>query len=316
MGKNDPPTLSEPCSLLVALQPQGSKPPLFCLHGPDGQVLEYQSLVRQLNPDQPVYGIQAQWLDGREEPLDRIEEIAAHYIEEMFSVQPRGPFYLAGLCYGGTVAFEMVRQLRRRGQQVALLALIDAPAIPYRNFLPRTTLLAYRLQCLVRKIPLHLHNLLQLSYRQRWEYVASRMHVYRDRLGRRFRGTSCGLKLRATTGATDSSLHSTVEKSKRARRTALTKYRPQPQSVRITFFRAQQRRPEKLREPEQGWSRLAAGGVEVYEIPGNHATIIQEPHVQVLAEHLKSCLEKAVSVDQRAGKSHTQDGHPSGNLPV
>src|SRR6195256_2406888 len=110
---------------LVTIQPGGVRPPLFCIHGESGHLLMYRSLAQYLGPDQPIYGLQPQGLDGKQAPLTRIEDMAARYIKEMQVIQPEGPYFLAGYCMGGTIAFEMAQQLSGQGQRVDLLALLD-----------------------------------------------------------------------------------------------------------------------------------------------------------------------------------------------
>src|SRR5580698_8234392 len=112
-------------SPLVAIQPIGSRPPFFCMHGAGGNVLIYRELSKLLGDDQPFYGLQAQGLDGNAPPLTKIEDMAALYVKEIRRVQPRGPYFLGGYCLGGTIAYEVAQQLRAQGQEVALLALLD-----------------------------------------------------------------------------------------------------------------------------------------------------------------------------------------------
>ena len=115
-----------PWSSLVPLQPQGSKPPLFFVHGWGGDVFVFLELTKHLPPDQPVYGIQAVGLDGKTPRHITIEEMASHYIKEIISFQPTGPIYLGGFSMGGVIAYEVAQQLHRLGRRVALLALLDS----------------------------------------------------------------------------------------------------------------------------------------------------------------------------------------------
>ncbi|MGE5756703.1 MAG: non-ribosomal peptide synthetase, partial [Planctomycetaceae bacterium] len=115
-------------SPLVAIQPDGTRPPLFFVHPIGGNVVCYHELARQLGEDQPFYGIQAAGLEGEAEPEARLEIMAARYIEAMRGVRPDGPYCLGGWSLGGVVAFEMARQLRGQGQEVARLFLIDSRA--------------------------------------------------------------------------------------------------------------------------------------------------------------------------------------------
>src|SRR5205814_2240329 len=100
-----------PWSSLVPLQPLGSQPPLFSVHGVGGDVYGFLELAKLLPPGQPSYGIQAVGLDGKSARHVTVEDMAAHYVKEILSFQRDGPFYLAGYSMGGLIAFEMARQL-------------------------------------------------------------------------------------------------------------------------------------------------------------------------------------------------------------
>ncbi len=137
---------------LVAIQPQGSKPPFFCIHGLGGEVLCFRELAMYLGSDQPFYGLQPQGLDGKQPFLTRVEDMAAHYIREIQNVQPQGPYFLGGYSFGGIIAFEMAHQLHSQGQKVALLAMLDSSIPGSDQRLP-----------FVKRIGEHLNNLLQLG---------------------------------------------------------------------------------------------------------------------------------------------------------
>jgi amino acid adenylation domain-containing protein len=111
---------------LVALRTvEASRAPLFLVHPVGGNVLCYAELVRAMEPDRSIYGLQAPD-PGAAFPAS-LEAMAAGYLEAIRQVQPEPPYHLAGWSMGGVLAFEMARQLHRRGrQQVGLLALLDA----------------------------------------------------------------------------------------------------------------------------------------------------------------------------------------------
>jgi len=116
---------------LVPVQPLGSKPPIFCVHGGAGTVYVYHALARRLGTDQPFYAFQSQGLYGDQPPHHKVEEMAAHYISEMRTVQPTGPYALGGYCFGGIVAYEMAQQLAKIGERVNVLTLFNAPNYLY-----------------------------------------------------------------------------------------------------------------------------------------------------------------------------------------
>lgn len=113
---------------LVPIQPEGAQPPLFCVHGGAGTILHLQPLARRLGPDQPFYGLQARGLYGGAPPHRTVEQMAEHYLDELRTVQPHGPYYLAGYCFGSIVAFEMAQRLLRAGEGVNLLAAFNGPS--------------------------------------------------------------------------------------------------------------------------------------------------------------------------------------------
>jgi pyochelin synthetase len=111
---------------LVAIKSAGTRPPLFLVHPVGGGVLCYAGLSACLGPDQPLYGLQAAGLDAPAPEREDLPAMAARYLDEIETVQPRGPCFLGGWSLGGTVAFEMAQQLRRQGRQIGLLLLIDS----------------------------------------------------------------------------------------------------------------------------------------------------------------------------------------------
>ena len=111
-------------SCVVPFQSSGSRPPLFTVHGHTGEVLFYSHLARNLGADQPFYALQSRGLTGADAHLT-IEEMATDYVREIRTVQPNGPYFLAGYCFGGRIAFEMALQLREHGERVAFLGVFD-----------------------------------------------------------------------------------------------------------------------------------------------------------------------------------------------
>ncbi|TMH58837.1 MAG: hypothetical protein E6H55_13695 [Betaproteobacteria bacterium] len=112
----------------VAIKASGMRRPLFCPHVVGGHLFFYDNLARHLAADQPLYGLPARGIDGKAPPDTRIEAMAAHCIGGMKQVQPKGPYRIAGYCSGGSIAFEMARQLHARGETVEFLALCDSVA--------------------------------------------------------------------------------------------------------------------------------------------------------------------------------------------
>jgi thioesterase domain-containing protein/acyl carrier protein len=263
-------------SSLVEIQPEGSKPPFFCVHAHGGHVMFYYDLARHLGPDQPLYGLQAHGLDGSQEPLRSFEEMAARYISEMRAVQPEGPYHLGGDCLGGVIAYEMAQQLRADGHEVAMVAMFDSFRPGWPKLRPHVPKPAYGAMHVAHIAGFHARNLANLRGRARWSYVADR--------GRRVVFGVRGKTAKAV------GRPSPLVRTQGALSDAYDRYEPQPYDGTITLLRAT-RLPSGIEDaPELGWGGLAAGGVDVHELPIYFMTGIVQPNVQLLAQTLSGCL--------------------------
>jgi amino acid adenylation domain-containing protein len=111
---------------VVEIHPSGSRPPFFCVHGGTGGTLFLHRLARAMGNDQPCYAFQPQGVDGGRIDRTTIEKMADHYISEMRKIQPEGPYFVGGYCFGGNVAFEMAQQLHQQGSSAGLVAMFSA----------------------------------------------------------------------------------------------------------------------------------------------------------------------------------------------
>ncbi|ARV58501.1 hypothetical protein BZZ01_07480 [Nostocales cyanobacterium HT-58-2] len=270
-------------SSLVEIQPKGSKPPLFCIHPLGGEILCYRPLAVHLGPEQPVYGLQPVGLDGEQPLLTRVEDMAALYIKAIQSVQPKGPYYLAGYSFGGIVAYEMAQQLHSQGEEVSILAMIDTNRPGSEKRLP-----------FVLRFFLHINNLIQQgpAYLQRklvgWrEWGTYHIRDKYKRLLEKSEHLPEGDKHLDVLGANDQ---------------ALREYTFQAYPGCMTLLRTDDKTRTDavgdIYDPLFGWGDLVTGGIDVYHLPGSHLSILDEPEVQVLAEKLKLCLEKAHTTTQ------------------
>ncbi|MBW8873685.1 MAG: hypothetical protein JF614_01860 [Acidobacteria bacterium] len=286
-----------PWSPLVPIQPLGARTPLFFVHALGGEVLGYYQLARQLGTDQPVYGLQARPLDGKagqaEAPQVTIEQAAAEYVDAVRSFQPVGPYLLAGYSFGGVVAFEMARQLNRAGEEVALLALLDQPVSPGDEAAEVDTAAV-------------IAGMLQHQARGEGRTLELDAEALRGLPldGQLARGLEILGGLEALGPGFDIPLLRDLALGWSSRATAVERYRVSTYPGRITLLRASSVDPVALQEatpqrrqifedPTLGWGTVAAGGVEVHTVPGNHQTIIAAPHVETLAEILATCIARA-----------------------
>ena len=161
-------------SPLVTLERSGAQRPVFLFHSHGGNVLEYRALARRLGKDRPVYALQSRGLDGSKIEEPRVEEMAAYYLEEIRSVQPRGPYYLGGFCLGGIVALEAARRLQESGELVDLVFMINSATAKYVEP-PSETGWSRRHYYLGRqRLALEWNNLSNHSLGQRAAYVSAR----------------------------------------------------------------------------------------------------------------------------------------------
>lgn len=151
---------------LVAIQAAGKRPPLFAVPGVGGNVLVFARLAKLLGEDQPFYGLQARGLDGKEKPFMRVEEMAAHYIEEIRSVQPRGPYFIGGTCTGGLAAYEIAQQLTAQGEEVILAVMESWHPRSYRNHWSRPPYPLWPLLFVWMKVTTYLRLMRRLPARE------------------------------------------------------------------------------------------------------------------------------------------------------
>src|ERR687885_1169755 len=269
-------------STLIAIQPNGPKRPLFCVHPGAGTVLSYIDLARHLDPQRPFYGLESLGLDEEQKPYAQIEDMAAYYIEAMQAVQPQGPYLLAGWSFGGLVAFEMAQQLQARDQQVSFLGLLDISAVREASEeLQELDDVAFLIKLLVAEdISLSLQHIRQLEPDEQVLYLieqARQFNLIPPDLGL--------VQVRRLLQIFTSHMQ------------AAKTYIPQPYSGRVTLFRASEGAVADSQDLTLGWQELASEGVDLHWVPGNHLTMVREPHVQLVAKHLRACLEQLQAND-------------------
>jgi amino acid adenylation domain-containing protein len=127
-----------PWNSLVAIKPSGKNTPLYIVHGGGMNVTPFYAIAKHLDPEQPLYALQAYGLNGKDQPLTTIEAIAAQYVSEILHQNPAGPYALAGYSLGGLIAFEMAQQLKKQGKHITALVMFDTYAIRSDHRSPAT----------------------------------------------------------------------------------------------------------------------------------------------------------------------------------
>jgi acyl transferase domain-containing protein/thioesterase domain-containing protein/acyl carrier protein len=266
---------------VLVLRRAATRAPLICLGGAPGDALYLGALARHL-PDQPFYALEAPGLDGLRAPLTTIEAIAAHHLAELRRTREPGaaPWLLAGHSFGGFVAVEMARQLRAAGEPVGLVALLDSVGVEWNDAAPITD----------EWVAGELARVLFYTAGDRhpgltWETVEALPPAER---ARRLVGHD-GLAARLVAVM-------------KANLEAMVRYRVGPMPGALHLFRAAEPLAgvlagqfEYAAAPDLGWAAATGARVHVHEVPGNHFSMMGEPHVQALA----AALARVLAEDRR-----------------
>ena len=271
---------------------------LFLVHPGGGILWNYIHLVRHLAAPVPIYGLQAQGLDGASDPHRDLESMAAAYVAEVRQLQPKGPYLLAGHSFGGMIAFEMARQLRASGDQIALLAMFDsaltgASAAAELGEEDERQQDAHSLVDMVATVERFVGREIGVSYEALCNLSADDQISYvLDAFVR-----SDTLPLEGGIELTRNLLN--VSKAHVKARRA---YHAKVSSLPITLFRARDGlqndgvSPAAATDPEEslGWQAVSSEPVRVLWTPGDHVTMMSEPDVEHLARSLNACLADVI----------------------
>ena len=254
--------------------------PFFLVSGMFGNVLNLRHLAVQIGADRPVYGLQARGIYGGDAPHETFEEMARDYIAEIRTVQPHGPYLIGGFSGGGLTAYEMAQQLRAAGEETALVVMLDTP-YPTPVPLSVTDRLMMKLQDVERE---------GLAFPVNWVRRRIAWEIRRAETRR--------------TGAPKSTEQFHNEEIEEAFRRALARYRGAPYGGPVLMLRPklevhyrvsggrQLNHERSLLRADNGWSPYVAD-LTVLEVPGDHDSMVLEPHVRVMSGHLREALTRA-----------------------
>ena len=283
-------------SLIVPLHSEGTQPALFGPHASGGNVWCYKEMVQYLGDDQPFFGVQPREPEnGLVVYHTEVEAMATDYVQAIRGFQPVGPYWLAGWSMGGVIAFEMARQLQQEGQEVAMVALIDA-GVPEAeeseyNWAILLSIFAFDLGLTEEnfKRPTAWTPLPQMAQlRQLWVEARRAAVVPSEMTLVEFRKLFDIFKIHANTTRRykPGQFHGRV-----------TLFYPEDDVERIIFTKGSEDAQDKPKaaklDPFKGWGKLATEGVDVHHVPGNHFSMLREPNVQSLGEQLRQCIEDA-----------------------
>ncbi len=282
------------CRRLVALKPVSEAAPearpLFTVPPAGSTVWSFAALARYLPPEQPLYSFEPRGIEDGEPPHRSIQEMARDYIAELRTVQPHGPYSIAGRCFGGYVAFEMARQLRAAGEGISLLAIMDSKEAPLERDRQRSHSGVRKLVVYYpRRIVYYLRRKRLLYTLRMKAAIESRYHL--DRIARLlYRGRS-PLQSRSRNLKLLRYLHTR----------AYHRYVAEPYDGRVTLFWAGE--GSEMAGEIARWRRLALGGLDCQFLPCRHFELLKEPYIQELSRRLTESLKAVRSTSQPGDRS-------------
>jgi amino acid adenylation domain-containing protein len=274
----DDPSQHTSYKTLVPIQPQGTKIPVYIIHGIGLNLLNVLNMLSYLHPDQPFYGIQSIGLDGTMEVPDTLEQIAAFYIDEMIKNDPVGPYALAGYSFGGFIAYEMAKQLKEKGKNVCLLAMFDTnlqyPTYQY----PLLKKVAVKGVRQFKKAAYRLQTMLTQP--------ADTAMYLKENTASRFKTSD------QTKELSGDNLPDFMQAIVSKLYAAFYKYKFEPYHVKIDIFKAGDRL-YYIDDPKTlGWKDYALDGVAVHAVPGNHKDMFENQNAKVLADIFQQRLNE------------------------
>jgi thioesterase domain-containing protein/acyl carrier protein len=267
---------------LVPIRVQGSRPPLFCVHA-DGSVFIYRQFAEYLDPDIPIYGLQAHGLaNPKHQPYRQVEEMAAHYIRKIRTVQPHGPYHMCAFSAGGLIIFEMARQLQALGEEVHFVGLLDAYGSEYPVHLPMKNKATY-------KASVHLNTLRLHGIQGQLNYLFRRMRHQLNLISAKlFAGLLLKLRLPMPRKMRYEYIARLIEHA--------TQIYPRSNTYAgdVILFRASSQPPEGIQaDCTLGWGDRITGDLKIVDVAGTHHSIMShEPHVAGLVAKIDHHLRQ------------------------
>ncbi|AFH50187.1 Nonribosomal peptide synthetase DhbF [Ignavibacterium album JCM 16511] len=247
-------------------------PPLFLIHGAEGNIFLYRDLAKRLNSNRTVYGIQARGLNGEDHIHQSIEEMAADYIKAIKSVQSKGPYHIGGYCMGGSVAYEMALQLSKNGDEVANVFLLET----YNAcLLESEELKKNRIKEKIENIKFHFVNVNSLSGKEKIAFIQSKAETALKRTSARISKLSSSLGLADNN---ESKKHITLT-LREINDNAQMRYSPGNYKGKVVLLKPKVSFATES-DPKFGWGDFVEGGLKIYNLDVAPRGMLSEPFVK------------------------------------
>ena len=279
----EPAAVSVPSgNCLIAIQPKGSKRPIFFVHAVGGEILYYEPLTRALGDDQPFYAFQSKLANQERIEATTMQELAATYIAELRTRFPQGPYILGGHSFGGLVAFEMAHQLNAQGMEPHSLIMLDAYIPGCMERLTRSEQLANLRDSLRKDGARYLMKKAEAKYA-----------TVSQRFARKLRLMTCAGYRMAHRRLPATLRYSLVEATHMQ---ALAKYAFPMYAGDMQLIRAIDCGVGSIserRDADLGWGKIVQGKLSIYDVNADHSNIVAEPHIQSVADQIRAILSRA-----------------------
>jgi thioesterase domain-containing protein len=241
-------------------------------------------LSNLIKEDRPVYAIQCRGVDGSPVQDMDIEEMAVTYLEEIRNIQPKGPYYIGGYCFGGYLSLEIAHLLNSENEEVKLLVMINSATYQYGNYKSGMTKL-HRIFCkLGDRIALEWDELTGQPIRKKIQRIMMRVDRMNDLILNKVEILLDKLPEWFPLRMHKHSLVYYLEQVADANDRAWERYRPKSYNGKILFFRARRQPLGIIPDPMLGWKDLLTGEVHFHEVPGFRQTMLDETYVSEIAE--------------------------------
>lgn len=275
-------TLDRASITLIPIRAEGSRPPLYCLHALEGGTYLYRDLAVYLDPEQPVYGLQAVGLDDGKPPLDSIDAMCTHHLAQIEAVQPNGPYLLLGYSMGGRLALEIGRRLRAKGHRAVHVMMIDSHMQTNAYRASGSTPPRWAQGRYLNRVYNFLFAMFRLPMRYKAIYLRERWLHLRKLLQGQPNRANPPEKFDIASAPT------TVQKVMEAADRAAKAYIPSPYAGDITYLRAA---GDIVNIPMfRALYYQAAGSLTVIDVPGTHYDVLREPNIQSVAAEIRNWL--------------------------
>lgn len=253
---------------LVPIQPEGTKIPLFCIHGGGGEVFIYRDLAIKLGKQQPLYGLRYVE-DSHFKSQPSVELLAQKYIKEIREVQPAGPYALVGFCLGGAIAYDMAQKLIQQGEKVALLTILN-----FAN--PCVRPISIQEEMTYKKAVINnLRLLFKMPLRKRASFFIQKIKN--------------AAQIAKSPPKNPEADHKLARNRRRLSR-VVGSYKPKPYPGHVLLIRADDY--QNVSQDNLGWEIASGGRLTVHHILSDHESLLKGTNVDMIADHLTGQLLK------------------------